>query len=70
MGFSIKSPSPAQTKAPLPVIADTQESDTAADLNQRQARRRGLLSAIIAGNGKNTSGGAMTRHTSDGSTLG
>jgi hypothetical protein len=54
----------------LPVVADTQESDTAADLNQRQARRRGLLSTIITGNGKNTSGGAMTRHTSDGSTLG
>lgn len=70
MGFSVKTSSPAPTKTPPPVVAETQESDTAADLNQRQARRRGLLATILTGNGKNTVGDAMTRYTSDGSTLG
>ena len=70
MGFSIKTPSPQQTKTPPPVVADTQETDTAADLNQRQARRRGLLSTILTTNGKNVSAGVMTREASDGSTLG
>lgn len=70
MGFSIKTSAPKPTKTPPPVVADTQEMDTAADLNQRQARRRGLLSTILTANGRNAADGVMTREASDGSTLG
>ena len=70
MGFSIKTSAPKQSKTPPPVVAETYEADTAADHNQRHARRRGLLSTILTNNGKSATAGVMTRDTSDGSTLG
>lgn len=69
MGFSIKTPSPSQPKTPPPVVAETQPTDTAADYNQRNARRRGLLSTILTDKGKSDSSGVLSR-VSDGSTLG
>ena len=52
MGFAMKTPKAPPVVTAPPVVADTQETDTQADHEQKSARRRGLLSTILTRNGK------------------
>lgn len=52
MGFAMKTPKAPPVNTTPPVVADTQETDTQADHEQKSARRRGLLSTILTRNGK------------------
>lgn len=55
MGFAVKTPKAPSVKQELPVVAETQETDTQADYEQKSARRRGLLSTILTHNNKQSS---------------
>lgn len=49
MGFSVDASAPQAPAVDTtpPVVAETHEADTAADYEQKSARRRGLLSTIL-----------------------
>lgn len=48
MGFAKMPSSPKTVSTPPPVVAETVESDTQADYEQRASRKKGLLSTILS----------------------
>lgn len=71
MGFSVKTSTPQAPAVDTtpPVVAETHEGDTAADYEQKSARRRGLLSTILT-NKQNRNSLAPATPTAENTTLG
>lgn len=68
MGFAKMPSSPKTVSTPPPVVAETVESDTQADYEQRASRKKGLLSTILSN--QKASGGSLTPQSTANKTLG